>query len=154
MEQNLDLQNDPVFDKVSELTRLDQEIADRTVTKFLDILKDELENSEDYGLKHGFIALSKTMIFLSQSLCENEEEFNAELHAAQNVAINRMVPAILPKIEEGEIVEEGYDLENLSIRRIMMSIGTAIDYVFWRNEISKYSETREELEKQEQEFEQ
>lgn len=147
MENNL--QNDPAMDKIKEITEQDRIIVDGAVGTILDHLKDKLENDKEFTLKHGYLTCAKALIYLSQALCDSEEQFQAELAAAQGVAIDRVMPSVLPKIEDGKIVEEGYDLENLSVRRLMMTMGTAIDYIFWRNEVSKYSETREDLEKEE-----
>ena len=59
------------------------------------------------------------------------------------------MPSILPKIDGEKIIEEDYDMENLSIRRLMLSVGTLIDYIFWRSELSNYQKTRSELEEEE-----
>lgn len=149
--ENITQLNDPVFDKVTEIAANDQKVCEPILEKFLNNIKEELDSNEEFNLKHGYLALSKAIVYLSQSLCETEEQFMDELNAAQSVAINRVMPAILPEISEnGEIIEEGYDLENLSVRRLMLTMGTTIDYIFWRNEISRYSETREEIEQEEQ----
>jgi hypothetical protein len=56
---------------------------------------------------------------------------------------------VFPRFQDGKNVEEGSDLENLSIRRIMLALGTAVDYVIWRTELSNYQQVRENLEKNE-----
>lgn len=146
MENNL--QNDIVFEKIAEITQQDKVITQNFVDKTVELLKEELENPENnFNIKHGFLGLSKAIIALTQSLCDNEEHYNNELSKAQAVAIDRMMPSILPKVEDDKIVEDNYDMDNLSIRRLMMMIGTAMDYIFWRAELSNYSETRSELEK-------
>lgn len=151
--EGTNLQNDPVMDKIKVITEQDREIVDEAVGTILEHLKSKLDKQENFTLKHGYLTCAKAMIYLSQALCDSEEEFEAELNAAQVVAIDRVMPSILPKIEDGKIVEEGYDLENLSVRRLMMTMGTTVDYIFWRNEISKYSETRAEIESEEKETE-
>lgn len=147
----MDLTNDPVFDKITEITKEDKSICEDFVNKTIELLKSELESENDFTLKHGFLGLSKSIIALAQSLCDNEEHYNQELSKAQNVAIDRIMPSILPKTDGEKITEEDYDMENLSIRRLMLSVGTLIDYIFWRSEVSNYSKTRTELEESEKE---
>ena len=38
--------------------------------------------------------------------------------------------------------EENFDLEDVSVRRILMAAGTLVDYTFWRNELARYAEMR------------
>lgn len=145
----MDLQNDPVFDKMTEVAKQDKLICDDFVNKTVELLKSELENKDNhFNVKHGFLSLSKSIIALAQSLCDNEEHYNEELIKAQSVVIDRVMPSILPKIDGEKIIEEDYDMENLSIRRLMLSVGTLIDYIFWRSELSNYQKTRSELEKE------
>lgn len=147
MENNL--QNDPAFDKVTEISVKDTEISREFVTKLIDLLKNELNENTEFGVKHGYLSLSRGIIALSQSLCENREEYLKEMEKAQDIATKRIMPAILPKVDKDEIIDENYDMDDLSIRRIMMTIGTVIDYVFWRSDLAQYSEIREEIEKEE-----
>lgn len=148
--ENINLQNDVVFEKLAEMTIQDQSICKDFVEKTVELLRDKLENPEDqFNVKHGFLGLSKVLVALSQTLCEDEKHYNEELSKAQSVAIDRIIPAILPKVEGEKIVESDYDMENLSIRRLMISLGAAIDYIFWRSELSNYSKTREDIENKE-----
>lgn len=149
MENNL--QNDQAFDKILEITKLDRNISEDFVNKTIELLKNELSNNKDFNIKHGFLGLSKCIVALAQTLCESEEEYNSEISKAQGIAINKVMNAIMPKTKDGKIIEEGYDMEDLSIKRLMLVAGTVIDYIFWRTEFSHYSETREELEKSESE---
>lgn len=146
---NNSLQNDPAFDKVTEISIKDIEISKDFVDKTLKILKEEFDNKEDFTIKHGFLGLSKLIIALSQSLCENSDQYAYETGKAQDIVTKRIMPAILPKINGDKIIEEDYDMDDLSIRRIMLTMGTTIDYVFWRNDLSSYSEARAEIEEEE-----
>lgn len=143
------LQNDPAFEKVREMTVKDAEISKEFVDKALDLLKEQFDNKEEFTIKHGFLGLSKLIIALTQSLCENEEQYHYEMIKAQDIVTNKVMPSILPKIEDGEVVKNNYDMEDLSIRRIMMTTGTIIDYVLWRNDMSSYSAVRAEMEEEE-----
>lgn len=142
------LQNDPAFEKVSEISVKDTEISKEFINKALELLREEFNNNDDFTIKHGFLSLSKLIIALAQSLCETSEEYVSEIEKAQNIATNKVMPAILPKFNEDETIEDGYDMEDLSIRRIMMTMGSTIDYVFWRNDLSQYSDTRAKLEEE------
>lgn len=145
---NIDTHVDEAFDTIKELNEKDTEIMQPVLEKLMTMLGEELSAKNEFGVKHGYMAVGKLLIYLSQSLCKDEEMFKEELDKSQELAINRIVQSILPKIEDGKIVEQGYDLENLSIRRIMISLGTAVDYTLWRTELANYQEVRKRLEKE------
>jgi hypothetical protein len=140
-----DTQVDEAFESLKEINEQDNALMQPVLESIMDTLGKALKSESGFGVKHGYMAVGKLLIYLSQSLCKDEEHFKDELEKSQNVAIDRVVQAVLPKIENGKIVEEGYDLENLSIRRIMLALGTAVDYVIWRTELSNYQQVRENL---------
>ncbi len=143
-----DTQVDETFETLQEINEQDNALMQPVLEKLMDVLGEELKAENNFSTKHGYMAVGKLLIYLSQSLCKDEEHFKSELEASQDMAIDRVVQSILPKIQDGKIVEEGYDLENLSIRRIMLALGTAVDYVIWRTELSNYQQVRENLEKE------
>lgn len=142
-----DTQIDEAFETIKDLNEKDHELMQPVLDKLMEVLGQEMSSKNDFGVKHGYMAVGKLLIFLSQSLCKDEGHFKEELERAQDLAIERVVQSILPKIEDGKIAEQGYDLENLSIRRIMITLGTAVDYVLWRTELANYQQVREKLEK-------
>jgi hypothetical protein len=148
-----DTQLDPVFVKMQEDSQKDKELCEPVLQKVLDILSDELNADSEFKIRHGFTVVGKALVYLAQAMCQSEEHFNTEISAAQHLAIDRMIAATMPKIEDGKIVEEGYDLENLSIRRIMMALGCGVDYVLWRTDMSNYQKEREALEAKEKQTE-
>lgn len=143
-----DTQVDETFESIKEINEQDNALMQPVLEKIMDVLGEELKAENSFSTKHGYMAVGKLLIYLSQSLCKDEEHFKSELAASQDMAIDRVVQSILPKIQDGKITEEGYDLENLSIRRIMLALGTAVDYVIWRTELSNYQQVRENLEKE------
>jgi hypothetical protein len=143
-----DTQVDETFESLKEINEQDNALMQPVLEKLMDTLGEALKAENAFSTKHGYMAVGKLLIYLSQSLCKDEEHFKSELEASQDMAIDRVVQSILPKIQDGKIVEEGYDLENLSIRRIMLALGTAVDYVIWRTELSNYQQVRENLEKE------
>jgi hypothetical protein len=144
-----DTQLDPVFEKMQEDSKKDKELCEPVLQKVLDVLSDELNADSEFKIRHGFTVVGKALVYLAQAMCQSEEHFNTEISAAQHLAIDRMIAATMPKIEDGKIVEEGYDLENLSIRRIMMALGCGVDYVLWRTDMSNYQKERQALEAEE-----
>lgn len=148
-QENNNTQVDPVFEEMQAESVKDKELVEPVLQKVLDILSEELNADNDFKIKHGFILVGKALVYLSQALCQSEEHFEKEITAAQHLAIDRMIAATLPQVEDGKIVEQGYDLENLSVRRIMMALGSAVDYVLWRTDMSNYQKQREALEAEE-----
>ena len=143
---------DVVFDKLDEQSTRDMEIMDQTIYDIVESIKNRLVNKEDdFSLRHAYKTLSKVLVLLTQGLCESEEHFHKEIAIAQNVAIDKIVTSIFPKQDEnGNILEEDFDMENLSVRRVMLALGTAIDYVIWRQDLANYSNMRNELEQEQQ----
>ena len=144
MEQ--EIQKDEAYSRIAEDSKKDNEIVNPVLDKILNVISEELKNNDDFLIEHGYMIAGRMLIYLSQAFCESEEMFNDEIDKAQRVAINRIMESIMPRVENGKIVEEGYDLENISIRRIMMSLGTAIDYALWRTKLSQYQNVRKEVE--------
>lgn len=148
MEQdfNKEIQRDEAYSRIREESAKDDEIVNPILEKILNILSEELKDNKEFLIEHGYMIAGRVLIYLSQALCDSQEMFNVEIDKAREVAIDRIIRSIIPKIEDGKIVEEGYDLENLSIRRIMISLGTAVDYALWRTKLSQYQEVRKEIE--------
>lgn len=141
---------DETLIKIQEEAEKDNAIVENVIGKVIEILNQELSADNDFYIKHGYMVIGRVLVYLSQALCKDEAMFIAELEKAREIAVNRMIDSVLPKVEDGKIVEEGYDMENLSIRRIMMSLGTAVDYALWKTEMSQYQNIRKDMEVQEQ----
>lgn len=147
---NFDLQQDKTLEIIREESIRDNKIIEPVLDKILTILSEEIQSDNEFQVKHGLLLAGRALVYLSQALCKDEAMFTEELDKSQTLAIDRIVSSIMPKVEDGKIVEEGYDLENLSIRRIMMALGTAVDYVMWRTEMSHYQDLRKDEEVQEE----
>lgn len=149
MNQQNNTQTDEAYVRIAENSKKDNEIVNPVLDKVLNILSQELKDNDDFLVEHGYMVAGRALIYLSQALCESEEMFNDEIDKSQEIAVNKIIRSIMPRVEDGKIVEEGYDLENLSIRRIMISLGTAVDYAMWRTKLSQYQEVRKEIEVEE-----
>lgn len=131
--------NDKIVDEIQETLDNDTRIVSEFSSKnIIDPLLEEIMKHEEFNIKHGFLSLAKAMVFLTRTYYNTDEEFDSDYKKAQDVAINRIINSITPKVENGEIVEENYDLENLSIRRLMLAFASSIDYTFWKLEVNSY----------------
>lgn len=148
MEENVTQMNDPVFDLVNEKVKADQEISERCVTEFIGIIKKFLEEDEEFTTKHGFLALGRTIVYLTQTFCKDNEHFEYEIEKANALAVDKMMLSLMPAMKDGKIIDENFDQEDVSLRRVLMAIGALVDYTFWRNELSNYAQKRAELEGQ------
>ena len=135
-------QFDPVIDYLKELQIRDAKIADPFIQEMLDMIKDKLENVDGFETKHAYIALSRTIAFVTQTMCKDQDEFLAELNSARRIVDNKIFPAIIPADENGNL-PEGFDNEDLSIRRLMLLVPNFIDALFWKVDMSNYQEIRE-----------
>lgn len=146
MEEKVSQMNDPVFDEVNEKTRQDQMIAERCTEKLADIIKEQMDNDPEFNVKHGFLALGRTIIYLSQTFCKDAQQFEFELEKSNALAVDKMMASLMPTMKDGKIVDENFDMEDVSLRRVLMATGSLVDYTFWRNELSQYAERRAQME--------
>lgn len=142
------LQEDKVIQEAMEKTKRDDTLVQPLVTQFLTEIMGKVEDTEDtFELRHGFLALGKTLNYLAQALCKDYEHFQTELTAAHKTVVDKLMVSISPKFdEEGNVIEGSFDDEDFSLRRLMMMSGSLVDYVYWRETLGQYAERREELE--------
>lgn len=138
--------SDPVFDKISKITETDHRIAEEAISDISVMLKEYLDNKEDFTVKHAFLALSRSMGYLTKVFTNSPEEFDMEMEKANKLAVEKMMPSIMPKMQDGKIIEENFDMEDLSLRRVLMALSCAVDYTFWKNELAHYSKIRSQEE--------
>ena len=130
------IKKDKVFEEVQDISKKDNEIMAPVLEKILKVISDELDADDEFTVRQGYIALSKALVYISQALCENEEFFKKEVDASQKIALEKIIPSMLPLIKDGKIVDENYDKEDLSIRRMMMALAQAGEYIIWRMLVS------------------
>ena len=140
---------DKAFEKIKEMTKQNNEIAAPAIDAIMNVLKENIDAKSDFSILHGFIALAKSIVFLSQALCENEDHFRDELDKSYKLTTNKVMPAIKSeKNFDGSKVE--FDQEDYSLRRIMMALAQSMDVVFWDLLVSNYSEIRSNIEEEEE----
>jgi len=130
------IKKDKVFEEVQDISKKDNEIMAPVLEKILKVISDELDVDNEFTVRQGYIALSKALVYVSQALCENEEFFKKEVDASQKIALEKIIPSMLPLIKDGKIVDENYDKEDLSVRRMMMALAQAGEYIIWRMLVS------------------
>ena len=143
-EKTIEYNKDEIFGEVQKVSQKDNEIMGPVLEKILKIISDELDADNDFTVRQGYIALTKSLVYLSQALCENEEFFRNEINAAQKIALEKVIPAMLPNVEDGKIIDEDYDKENLSVRRMMMAIAQSGEYIIWRMLVSNLQDIENE----------
>lgn len=139
---------DKVLNTINEQSDKDRARADQFANKIAELLQEELKN-EDFNIKHGFLALARNMIYLAQSFCKDEEEFNEEMTKANSLAVDKMIFSLMPTMKDGIIIDENFDPNDLKVGRLMMSLGIAVDYIFWKSELGAYASKRLDQEIQE-----
>ena len=149
------LQEDAILEQIKEDRIKDCQMIEEFLDKIAPVIREALEDEQSgFNLKHAFLALSRAQILLSQSYCDSPEHFKSETEKAEKNAIEKVIPSLMPKMEGDKIIEENYDMENLSLRRVIMTLASALDYAFWKTDVKAYTDLRnaaEEKEKQEQE---
>lgn len=141
-EKTIKNDNDKIFEEAQKFSQKDNEIAAPVLEKMLELISNELDADNEFTVRQGYIALTKAFVYLSQALCEDEEFFRKEIDAAQRIALDKVIPAMLPTIKDGKIVDEDYDQENLSIRRMMMALAQSGEYIIWRMLVTNLQEMK------------
>lgn len=136
---------DKILDQINAQSEKDRNTAEECAKKIMEILSKEMER-EDFNVKHGFLSLARSIIYLSQSFCKDADEFNAEMEKADKLAVDKMIYSIMPTMKDGRVIDEDFDMDNLKVSRLMMAFGIGIDYTFWKSELGKYASERLEQE--------
>ncbi|MCC0638935.1 MULTISPECIES: hypothetical protein [unclassified Clostridioides] len=134
---NTNIQEETILEQIKRINEEDNNIVTNIVDNFINKLYDEINNNENFSLKHGFLTIGKLLVILAQSLCDNEEHFSKECDLAKDIVLNKIMEAIMPKVDYGKVIDEDFDIEDLSIRRIMLTLGIAIDYIIWKTDLTK-----------------
>ncbi|MGO0862627.1 hypothetical protein, partial [Clostridioides difficile] len=124
-------------EQIKMINEEDNKIVSNIVDNFINKIYDEINNNENFSLKHGFLTIGKLLVILAQSLCDNEEHFSKECDLAKDIVLNKIMEAIMPKVDCGKVINEDFDIEDLSIRRIMLTLGITIDYIMWKTDLAK-----------------
>lgn len=140
--QELNTHIDPVFEKLKEAHTRSRNIANPLADEMLDLVKEEISENPDFRLKEAMLAVSQLAMYVSQSLFSNHEEFVNELDCIEKQTLHRVVNSFYPKMDGSKIIEEGYDLDNLSLRRMFTTLAGAMDAIIWQSELSTYKEER------------
>lgn len=143
-EKTIEYNKDEIFGEVQKVSQKDNELVTPVLEKILKVISDELDADNGFTVRQGYIVLIKSLVYLSQALCESEEFFRNEIDAAQKIALEKVVPAMLPKVKEGKVIDEEYDKENLSVRRMMMAIAQSGEYIIWRMLVSNLQDIKNE----------
>ncbi len=141
------IKKDKIFEEVQKISKKDNEIMSPALEKILKVISDELDTDNEFTIRQGYIALSKALVYISQALCDNEEFFKTEVEASQKIALDKIIPSMLPNIKDGKIIDENYDKEDLSVRRMMMAIAQAGEYIIWRMLVSNVQDLETENKK-------
>lgn len=139
-EKTMELDKDKIFEEVQKVSKEDNEIMNPVLEKILKVISDELDADNGFTIRQGYVALNKALVYLSQALCEDEEFFKNEIDLSQKIALEKVIPAMLPSVKDGKITDENYDKEDLSVRRMMMALAQAGEYVIWRMLVSNFQD--------------
>ena len=125
VEENIDIENDPVLKKAIEKTREDENIIEKTVHEFVNVLKAKIEDPNDkFNHKHGFLTAAKIINILGAYSCKDEEEFTGEIVKARKLISDNILPAIPES-----------DQMNLSMRRLLFVAGSLPEYLYWHENL-------------------
>lgn len=141
-----DLSIDPIFDLIGDITKRDNMIADSIVDDIIDIINKRLNEDDEFKAKNGFLALSKVIMTLSQGLCKDKDDFLKQYDKALNLANDKIIECFYPVTNDGKIVDDNYDNDDLSLKRIIMALAMTIHVAYYRTELAGYNSLRQNLE--------
>ncbi|HFL2420515.1 TPA: hypothetical protein ACG3PC_000161 [Clostridioides difficile] len=134
---NKNIQEETILEQIKKINEEDNKIVTNIVDNIINKIYDEISNNENFSLKHSFLTVGRLLVILAQSLCDNEEHFSKECDLAKDMVLNKIMEAIMPKGDYEKVTEDDFDIENLSIRRIMLALGITVDYIIWKTDLAK-----------------
>ena len=147
---------DHTFELIKEKFNKDTEAAKKLADDLHRYCEDILLNrSHEFGgidFQRLFLALGYNLISVASILCE-KDTYEVDAARAKYLAENKIVPSVMPLCRDGEIVDEDFEKDDLSLKKLLMSVGFSLENMIWRNELNFYSTKREELEKDAKKFE-
>ena len=151
-----DIDTDYTFELIKEKFNKDTEAAKKLADDLHIYCEDILLNrSHEFGgidFQRLFLALGYNLISVASILCE-KDTYEVDATRARHLAKNKVIPSVMPLCRDGEIVDEDFEKDDLSLRKLLMSLGFSIEDMIWRKELTFYSTQREELEKDMKKFE-
>ena len=130
------LENDPIIKRTTELYKQSIEDTEEIVEGILALCFNE---EKKYKVSQMFHALGRVIVYITQSLCENREEFEKELAKSKTLINENIFPALGSNAFDEELNKNGvvtfngtFNEENFNVRRLMMLAGSMIEYIYWR----------------------
>lgn len=121
------LKADPSVQKALETVAKDDAISkdfiNETLNRINVLMKDK---NTEFNINHGFQALGKCINFLGQLLYPSLEAFQNDLVLSHKIVVENVMESLPDE-----------DLNNFSLKRLMMVSGSLIDYVYWRKALGE-----------------
>lgn len=116
-------------------------IVDEVYEKLYSYVED---NDKDFDMYDACSTLAKTGIYLSQSYFENKEEFDKEYKISKELVSNNILMSLGLYAGDEELNKNAivtyngeYDINNFSLRRILMISMHLTEYALWQLTLTK-----------------
>lgn len=156
-DNSVDLEKDPVFVKAIKYTEEDNKNTDDFVDELLGICHEKLTKNE-LTPKELFIALGKTIMYTTQTMCASEQEFKEDVAKANRLVTENVFPSLGANAENEELNKSGivtyngkFDIDNFKIKTLMQVSAALISYTYWKTNYSRAIEEYKEEQEQEKE---
>lgn len=144
--QDLNTHIDPVFEKIKDEHSRLRAVAEPVALELLDLIKEEYKNNDEFTIKAALLTMSQLAMYVGQSLYSSHEDFTKDLEIVDKQTLHRVLQSFYPQMDGNVIKEEDYDLGNLSLRRIFITLAGAMDASLWQASLAEYPEDREAYE--------
>lgn len=156
------LNEDPVFKRVNELTIEEHKKIDPLVESIITDFQNLLENNE-YTIHELFHSLGMCIVYLTQGLFNNHEEFGKAYEKSSSIVTNNILPSLglyVATKEDEELNKNGivtyngsYDEDNFLLRNMLLDAGAMIDVMYWRIKTATAMKELNEKESEEKDVE-
>lgn len=135
------LKEDPVTQRVIKMTQEEEAKITPLIEGMLEDFQKRITNDE-YTVHEIIHALGKTIVYTTQMLSKDYEDFSRAYDKASSIVANNILPSLgiyVATEEDKSLNENGivtyngnYDEENFLVRNMIMDAGALIDMIYWR----------------------
>jgi hypothetical protein len=119
------IESNPILKEGLMTLAEDEEIIFSEVQKLLEKLEMlVLDKDSKFEIKHAFLMLTKSILYVASGLCDDIEDYHKELEKSNKIVTDIFLKALLD--------EEHYDELNFSDLRLILTGASLIEYVFLR----------------------
>lgn len=147
----------PEVEEALEETKENDELMRPLVDEIVKSLIEKIDDPDCFlDSNSSFSVLAKSITYLSQMYCDSHDHFNDELRIVNDLVTTNVMASLGAYADDDQVFNkvvynDEVDLENFTLRRLMMLSASIIEYTLWRLKLNKKIEEKVQKEIQEKE---